>query len=112
VCIQETKVGVIPVYRTIIQDNANTEIIADSTRIFGSVQYRVGNYGCGTAKESIAVSRDGVIYFFDNKNCLPIRDSLSGLDVIDLNMTSYFIDYMKQALIKGAKFIGYFDNLN
>lgn len=112
VCIQETKVGVIPVYRTIIQDNADTQIIADSTRIFGSVQYRIGNYGCGNAKESIVISRDGVIYFFDDNNCLPVRDSLSGLDVIDLNMTSYFIDYMKQALIKGAKFIGYYDNLN
>lgn len=112
VCIQEMKVGIIPVYRTIIQDNADTQIIADSTKIFGSIQYRVGNYGCGNAKESIVISRDGVIYFFDDNNCLPVRDSLSGLDVIDLNMTSYFIDYMKQALIKGAKFIGYYDNLN
>src|SRR5690606_13158103 len=44
--------------------------------------------------------------------CLPIRDSYSGLDVIDAKMTSYFIKYAKEAKQRGAKFIGYYDNLN
>src|SRR5690606_10407203 len=112
ICIQEFKVGVIPVFTSIFFDNSSTEVVATSDRIFGSIQYRTGNYGCGTAKESISVTRDGLIYFFDDNNCLPLRDSLSGLDVIDVNMTSYFIKYAKEAKDKGAKFIGYYDNYN
>lgn len=112
VCIQEFKVGIIPVYMSIWHDQSGTSTVAVSDKIFDSVQYRSGNYGCGTAKESISATRDGLIYFFDNNNCLPIRDSLSGLDVIDINMTSYFIKYAKEAKDKGAKFIGYYDNHN
>jgi len=112
VCIQEFKVGVIPVYKSIIYDNTDTSLVADSGRIFGSVQLRNGNFGCGNAKESIVATRDGLIYFFDDNNCLPVRDSLSGIDVIDKNMTSYFVKYAKEAKDKGAKFIGYYDNYN
>ena len=112
VCIQEFKGGVIPVYKSIIYDNTDTSLVADSGRIFGSVQLRNGNFGCGNAKESIVATRDGLIYFFDDNNCLPIRDSLSGIDVIDRNMTSYFVKYAKEAKDKGAKFIGYYDNYN
>lgn len=112
VCIQEFKVGVIPVYKAIIFDNTDTSLVADSGKIFGSIQYRVGNYGCGNAKESIAVSRDGVIYFFDSNSCLPLRDSLSGLDVIDVNMTTYFTKYAREAKVRGSKFIGYYDSEN
>ena len=112
VCIQEFKVGIIPVYKSIIYDNTDTSLVADSGKIFGSVQYRTGNYGCGSAKESISVTRNGLIYFFDDNNCLPLRDSLSGLDIIDRNMTSHFVKYAKEAKDKGAKFIGYYDNYN
>ena len=112
ICIQEFKVGVIPVYKSIIYDNTDTSLVADSGRIFGSVQLRNGNFGCGDAKESIVATRDGLIYFFDDNNCLPIRDSLSGIDVIDRNMTSYFVKYAKEARDKGAKFIGFYDNYN
>lgn len=112
VCIQELKVGVIPVFKSIIYDNTDTSLVADSGKIFGSVQLRNGNYGCGNAKESITATRDGLIYFFDDNNCVPVRDSLSGIDVIDRNMTSYFIKYAKEAKDKGAKFVGYYDNYN
>lgn len=111
VCIQEFKVSIIPNYKTIVFDNTNAGLVADSGKIFGSVQYRPRNYGCGTAKQSIAVSRDQVIYFFDDNNCVPVRDSLSGIDVIDNNMSSYFIKHTKEAKDRGARFIGYVDDL-
>lgn len=112
VCIQEFKVGIIPIYISVIEDNTGQPIFADGGRIFGKVRYRTGNYGCGNAKESISVTRDGLIYFFDDNNCLPLRDSYSGLDVIDVNMTSYFIKYAQEAKDRGARFIGYYDNYN
>lgn len=112
VCIQEFKVGIIPVYKSIIYDNTDTSLVADSGRIFGSIQYRNGNYGCGTAKESITPTRDGLIYFFDDNNCVPCRDSLSGLDIIDVNMSTYFTKYAKEAKDRGARFIGYHDSYN
>lgn len=109
-CFQEFKVGAIPIYKSVIYDNTDTSLVADSGRIFGSVQYRVGNYGIGNAKESFSVSNDGVMYFLDDNHCVPVRDSLSGLDVIDRNMTKYFIQYVKQAKDNGSKFIGIYDN--
>lgn len=109
-CFQEFKVGVIPVYKSIIYDNTDTSLVADSGRIFGSVQYRVGSYGIGNAKESFSVSNDGVMYFLDDNHCVPLRDSLSGLDVIDRNLTKYFIQYVKKAKDFGSKFVGVYDN--
>ena len=109
-CFQEFKVGVIPVYKSIIYDNTDTSLVADSGRIFGSVQYRVGNYGIGNAKESFSVSNDGVMFFLDDNHCVPLRDSLSGLDVIDRNMSKHFVTYVKEAKDRGAKFIGVYDN--
>lgn len=111
VCIQEFKVGVIPVYKSIIYDNTDTSLVADSGKIFNSVQYRIGSYGCGIAKESIAVSRDGLIYFIDSNNCVPCRDGYAGLDVIDVNMKQYFIDHIQNAVNSGSKLIGYVDDL-
>lgn len=110
VCVQEFKVGVIPNYKTIVYDNTDASLVADSGRIFGSIQYRVGNYGIGNAKESFSVSNDGVMYFLDDNHCVPLRDSLSGLDVIDRNMTKHFVTYVKEAKDRGAKFIGVYDN--
>lgn len=112
VCIQEFKVGVIPSYKAIISDNANQDLVADSTRIFGHVQYRNGDYGIGNAKESFSVSNDGVMYFLDDNHCVPLRDSLSGLDVIDRNMRGYFIEYVNMFKNTGSKFIGVYDNFN
>lgn len=112
VALQERGVGVIPVYKSIIFDNTNTSLVADSGRIFGSVQYRIGNYGVGNAKESVCISKDSVIYFIDPINCVPVRDSYSGLDVIDVGMTHYFINHIQDAINRGSKLIGYFDELN
>lgn len=111
VCIQSFKVGVIPVYKSIIFDNSDRQLIADTGRIFDSVQYRNGNYGCGNAKESIAVSRNLTIYMIDDNNCVPVRDSIGGIDVLDGNMTHYFIEHINNAKNLGAKFIGYYDDL-
>ena len=112
VCIQERKVGIIPNYKSIVYDNTDTSLVADSGKIFGGIQYRIGNYGVGVAKESICVSRDSIIYFIDSNNCVPIRDSYSGLDVIDNKMTHYFIEHIQKALNQSSKIIGYFDDLN
>lgn len=111
VCIQSFKVGVIPVYKSILFDNSDRQLIADTGRIFDSVQYRNGNYGCGSAKESIAVSRNLNIYFIDDNNCVPVRDSIAGLDVLDGNMTHYFIDHINNSKNTSSKLIGYYDDL-
>src|SRR5699024_11350062 len=77
VAIQEYKVAIIPVYRSILQDNQDSQITADSTRLFGNVQYRAGEYGCGSAKTSIAKTDSGVIYFVDSNKRTPCRDTIS-----------------------------------
>lgn len=110
VCIQEFKVGVIPVYKSIIFDNTDASLVADSGKIFGSIQYKAGSYGCGNAKESVAVSREGLIYFIDDNNCLPIRVTYSDTQVIDGNLRREFINYIKNAKNSKQKLVGVFDD--
>lgn len=112
VCLQELKVGHIPVNISIIEDQAEQRQVAVSDKLLNFIRYLPGNYGIGTAKESYGESQNGTIYFIDPNNSLPIRDGYDGLKVISGKMTKYFRRVFKQARKDGKKIIGYFDNFN
>lgn len=106
VAIQERKVGIIPVYRTIIEDNADTSIVATSSRIFGAVGYRTADLGCGNSKTSIS-KLGNTIYFVDDNECLPCRDTeTNGTEPISGKMLNYFKDYINKAKDAGSRLIG------
>jgi len=108
VAIQEYKVAIIPVYRSILQDNQDSQITADSTRLFGNVQYRAGEYGCGSAKTSIAKTDSGVIYFVDSNKRTPCRDTISnGVEAINVLTNNFFLKFIDRADKTGSKLIGY-----
>lgn len=112
VCIQELKVGHIPVNMSIVEDQVEQRQYAISDKLLNFVRYLSGNYGIGTAKESYAESQNGTIYFADPNNSLPIRDGYNGLSVIAGKMEKYFRRVLKQAKKDGLKLIGYYDNFN
>lgn len=112
ICIQELKVGHIPVNMSIVEDQVEQRQYAISDKLLNFVRYLSGNYGIGTAKESYAESQNGTIYFADPNNSLPIRDGYDGLSVISGKMEKYFRRVLKQAKADGLKIIGYYDNFN
>lgn len=106
VIIQEFKVGVIPVYRSVIEDNENNFLVADTGKIFGSVRYRTADLGCGDSPTSISKS-GGVIYFVDTNECVPCRDTESnGTESIAGKMLNFFKEFINIAKFKGSKILG------
>lgn len=112
VCLQELKVGHIPVNMSIVEDQVEQRQYAISDKLLNFVRYLPGNFGIGMAKESYAESQNGTIYFADPNNSLPIRDGYDGLRVIPAKMTKYFRRVLKQAKADGLKIIGWYDNFN
>jgi len=112
ICIQELKVGHIPLNMSIVEDQAEQRQYAISDKLLNYVRYLSGNFGIGNAKESYGESQNGTIYFADPNNSLPIRDGYDGLKVISGKMTKYFRRVLKQAKADGLKIIGYYDNFN
>lgn len=83
-CIQEDKVGYIPVYRSIIVDNAEQEQIATSNKLLNPISYYAGR-NMGIGKESVVLAcefANGVAYFLDGNKMLPARAAISGTDYI------------------------------
>lgn len=107
VVIQEHKVGVIPVYRSVIEDNEDNFLVADTSRIFGSVRYRSSDLGCGSSKSSIS-KVGSIIYFVDDNECLPCRDTeTNGTEQIGGKNINFFKEFINRAKSRGAKILGY-----
>jgi hypothetical protein len=112
ICIQELKVGHIPVNISIVEDQVSQRQYAVSDKLLNFVRYMDGAYGIGDAKESYGESQNGTIYFVDPNNSLPIRDGYDGLKVISAKMTKYFRRVLKQAKAEKRKIIGWYDVFN
>jgi len=113
VCIQELKIGHIPVFQSIIEDQTAQQNVAISDRILGGIRYlQSGKYGMGGCKTSYAESKNGTIYFIDFNNSVPVRDGYNGVMAIPGKMTKFFKRTLQQAKKDRKKIIGWFDNYN
>lgn len=108
VVLQELKVGYVPVFQTIVEDQVAETQYALSKRLFNSVRYNGKNIGMGNAKESYAEWNNN-IYFVDPFRSEPIRAGLDGVDVISGKMSKYFKRVLQEAYEAGKKIIGYYD---
>lgn len=109
VVLQELKLGIIPVYRAVIEDNSDNILLADSGKLFGSVNYRAGDYGCGTALKSV-VKAGSVIYFVDDNKGEVVRDTVTnGVEPIGGKMTNFFKRKIKKAKEDEQDIVGYFE---
>ena len=108
VVLQELKVGYVPVFQAIVEDQSADTQYALSTRLFNSVRYNGKNIGMGNAKESYAEWNNN-IYFVDPFRSEPIRAGLDGVDVISGKMSKYFKRVLQEVYEAGKKIIGYYD---
>ncbi len=113
ICIQELKVGHIPIYASILENQDGVQNITISDEIFGKIRYiQSGTWGMGGAKESFAYRQDGTVYFVDTHNSIPVRDGYDGVRPIGGKMTKFFRETIQTAYQAGRKIIGYYDNYN
>jgi hypothetical protein len=108
VVLQELKVGYVPVFQSVLEDQQATAQYAISTRLFNFVRYNGKNIGMGNAKESYAEWNNN-IYFVDPFRSEPIRAGLDGVDTISGKMAKYFKKTLQEAYEAGKKLIGYYD---
>jgi hypothetical protein len=85
---QRYKVGMIPIYRQIIIDNAQSSQVALSERLLNKPNYYSGEYGIDKYGSSL-VSTDYGDYFIDTNNKAIVRVSLDGItNISDTNNLS------------------------
>lgn len=108
VVLQELKVGYVPVFQSVLEDQQATAQYAISFKIFNFVRYNGKNIGMGNAKESYAEWNNN-IYFVDPFRSEPIRAGLDGVDTISGKMAKYFKKTLQEAYEAGKKLIGYYD---
>jgi len=112
VCIQELKVGYIPVNIAIIEDQIAQENVATSTRLLNKIRYsESGNMGIGNAVESF-VEYSGTMYFVDPYRSEPIQISYNGVAPISGKMSKYFKNTLKNTYDNKLKIIGYYNIYN
>jgi hypothetical protein len=111
VCFQELKVGYIPVFQTIVEDQSSSNQYALSFKLFNFIRYNGINIGMGNAKESYAEWNNN-LYFVDPFRSEPIRAGLDGIAPISGKMSQYFKRVLQQAYEAGKKLIGYYDIFN
>jgi hypothetical protein len=111
VCFQELKVGYIPVFQTIVEDQSSESQYALSFKLFNFIRYNGLNIGMGNAKESYAEWNNN-LYFVDPFRSEPIRTGLDGISPISGKMSKYFKRVLQQAYEAGKKIIGYYDIFN
>jgi hypothetical protein len=75
---QRYKVGMIPIYRSIIVDNATSSQVAISEKLLNKPNYYAGEYGIDKYGSSL-VSSDYGDYFLDTINRAIVRVSLDGM---------------------------------
>lgn len=112
VCIQELKVGYIPVNQSIIEDQAGQQNVAVSEVFLNKIRYSRGvDLGIGKAINSY-VSYGGFIYFVDPNKCEPVRVGLDGIDTISKKASKYFKKTIRDVYASGRDILGFYDVRN
>lgn len=93
---QEKRVGRVPVRQSVIQTASGNNILAQSEKLLGNIQYDESIYGIGDGDYSLA-SLNYADYFADTINGVICRASNDGVDPISTlyKTASYFNNYLK-----------------
>jgi len=112
VLIQQLKVGYIPVFESIITDQAERQNVAISDKIFGNIRYNdSGNHGSGGWKRCIVIYGNNV-YALDPFRSEPFRAGLDGVHTISGKMSKFFKQTLQQAFANGIEPVAYYDPYN
>jgi hypothetical protein len=103
---QRYKVGMIPIYRSIIVDTANSTQVGISEKLLNLPNYYAGEYGIDKYGSSL-VSTDYGDYFIDSINRAIIRVSLDGMT--NISDTYNMAAYSNGAINEGSYGYGYFN---
>ena len=103
---QKYKVGMIPIYRSIIVDTANSTQVGISEKLLNLPNYYAGEYGIDKYGSSL-VSTDYGDYFIDTINKAIVRVSLDGMT--NISDTYNMAAYANTAINEGSYGYGYFN---
>lgn len=106
---QEDKVGVLPVYQSIITNAAGGTDLTLSTELFNNVQYYAGNYSIGNATGSL-VSDSYADYFIDDIRKAVCRLGLEGITPISI--TTNMNSWATENILDDAKYVAGYDSAN
>lgn len=106
---QRYKTAMIPIYRSIIVDNATSTQVALSEKLLNKPNYYSGEYGIDKYGSSL-VSTDYGDYFVDTINKAIIRVSLDGLT--NISDTYNMAAYTNSELVESSYGYGYFNYEN
>lgn len=111
VVLQEVKVGHVPVFNTIVEDQVGQNQAFLSDKLFNKVRYsQTGNRGMGNARECFSESPNGTMYFIDPNNSVPMREGYDGLVEISGKMSKFFKKTFQLAKQLGRDVISIWDN--
>lgn len=111
VVFQEVKVGHVPVFNTIVEDQLGQNQAFLSDKLFNKVRYsQTGNRGMGNARECFSESPNGTMYFIDPNNSVPMREGYDGLVEISGKMSKFFKKTLQAAKQLGRDIISVWDN--
>lgn len=106
---QEDKVGMLPVYQSIITNAAGGTDLTLSTELFNNVQYYAGNYSIGNATGSL-VSDSYADYFIDDIRKAVCRLGLEGITPISI--TTNMNTWATENILDDAKYVAGYDSSN
>lgn len=112
ICVQELKVGYIPVNRSIIEDTVEQQQIGISSKLLNPISYYAGsNIGIGNdyAVPSF-IYVNGSCYFVDPVGMLPVRAGLDGTRHIGYKYTGALNDKIRQHIRNGDYLKSLFDD--
>ncbi len=111
ICIQEVKEGHIPLFQSILEDQAAQSQAFISDKLLNKIRYsQTGSYGMGNMPECYAESPKGTIYFGDPNNSVPMMDGYNGLTDISRKLSKFFKGTLQAAKKAGKSIIAYWDN--
>lgn len=111
-CLQENKVGYIPVERAIISDTIEQQQIAISQKLLNPITYSIGQdigIGNGVAIPSFTFVR-GIAYFVDPHEMLPVRASPNGIGYITYRYVSKLKDMIRKSVMQNKNMFGMWDD--
>jgi hypothetical protein len=108
-CYQEDKVGVLPVYQSIITNASGGTDLTLSTELFNNVQYYAGNYSIGNATGSL-VSDSYADYFIDDIRKVICRLGQEGITPISI--TTQINKWAGENIMDNAMYVAGYDSDN
>jgi hypothetical protein len=103
---QRFKIGMMPVFRNILIDNAGSNNVALSEKVLNKINYYAGDYGIDKYGLSL-VSSDFGDYFIDDINRALVRASIDG--ITNVSDTFSMGKFFNTELANGFTAIGAFD---